>query len=226
MGVTMIHSISVHAVQFLTATAVAVFLLCSGTQAQDKEQGADFKALFNGKDLSGWKVSENPESVVVEDGTIITHGERAHAFYVGDDGKASFTNFHLKAKVKTAKGANSGIYFHTEFQEAGWPSKGYECQVNNTQQDPKKTGGLYGVQDNFEAPVKDDVWFDYDIIVEGKHVIVKINGKTISDYTEPDDVERAESMSGRLVGSGTFALQAHDPGSKVWFKDIMVKTLP
>ena len=217
-------SISKCAVQFSVATAVAVVLLCGGTQAQEKE--AEFKPLFNGKDLSGWEVSENPASVVVEDGALITHGERAHAFYVGDDGKASFKNFHLKAKVKTAEGANSGIYFHTEFQEKGWPSKGYECQVNNTQKDPKKTGGLYAVQDNFEAPVKDDVWFDYDIIVEGKHVIVKINGKTISDYTEPDDVEREESMADRLIGSGTFALQAHDPGSKVWFKEIMVKTLP
>ena len=209
-------------VQFSVATAVAVILLCGGAQAQD----AEFKPLFNGRDLSGWKVSENSESVVVEEGAIITHGKRAHAFYVGDDGKASFKNFHLKAKVKTAKGANSGIYFHTEFQEKGWPAKGYECQVNNTQKDPKKTGGLYAVQDNFEAPVKDDVWFDYDITVEGKHVVVKINGKTISDYTEPDDVERKESLKGRLIGSGTFALQAHDPGSKVWFKDIMVKTLP
>lgn len=209
-------------VQFSVATAVAVILLCGGAQAQD----AEFKPLFNGKDLSGWKVSENSESVVVEEGAIITHGERAHAFYVGEDGKASFKNFHLKAKVKTAKGANSGIYFHTEYQEEGWPAKGYECQVNNTQKDPKKTGGLYAVQDNFEAPVKDDVWFDYDITVDGKHVMVKINGKTISDYTEPEDVERKEAMSGRLIGSGTFALQAHDPGSKVWFKDIMVKTLP
>ena len=215
-------SISKRAVQFSVAISVAVVLLCGVTQAQD----AEFKPLFNGTDLSGWKVSENSESVVVEDGAIVTHGERAHAFYVGDDGKASFTNFHLKAKVKTAKGANSGIYFHTEYQEEGWPSKGYECQVNNTQQDPKKTGGLYAVQDNFEAPVKDDVWFDYDIIVEGKHVVVKINGKTISDYTEPEDVKRKESLAGRLIGSGTFALQAHDPGSKVWFKDIMVKTLP
>ncbi len=219
-------SISKRVDQISFAIAVAFVLLCGGTQAQDKEQAADFKPLFNGKDLSGWKVSENPESVVVEDGAMITHGERAHAFYVGDDGKASFTNFHLKAKVKTAKGANSGIYFHTEFQKEGWPSKGYECQVNNTQEDPKKTGGLYAVQDNFEAPVKDDVWFDYDIIVEGKHVVVKINGKTISDYTEPEEVERKESLAGRLIGSGTFALQAHDPGSKVWFKDIMVKTLP
>jgi len=218
----MFSTILKRAVQYSVTTAMAILFFSNCLMAQD----AEFKPLFNGTDLSGWKVNENPESVAVEDGAIITHGERAHAFYVGDDGEASFKNFHLKAKVKTAKGSNSGIYFHTEFQEKGWPSKGYECQVNNTQSDPKKTGGLYAIEDNFEAPVEDDVWFDYEIIVDDKHVIVKINGKTITDYTEPEDAEREDAMAGRLIGSGTFALQAHDPGSKVWFKDILVKTLP
>eukprot|EP01043_Picozoa_sp_COSAG02_P108969 COSAG02_NODE_45019_length_361_cov_0.583969_1_plen_64_part_10 len=62
-------------------------------------------------------------------------------------------------------GANSGIYFHTKFLKSGWPNRGYEAQVNNTQSDKKKTGGLYNVKDNFKAPVKDNEWFDYDIIV-------------------------------------------------------------
>ena len=177
--------------------------------------------MFNGTDLSGWKVNENPESVYLEDGCLVTHGERAHAFYVGADGKADFVNFHFKAKVKTKKGANSGIYFHTQFLDSGWPNRGYEAQVNNTQQDKKKTGGLYNVKDNFTPPCKDDEWFDYEIMVQGKHIVVKINGKTISDYTEPDDLDRPE----RCLSHGTFALQAHDPGSKVFYKDLMVKKL-
>lgn len=210
------------AIRMATVLGLTFAVFSTAVSAQDN----DFQSLFNGTDLTGWKVSENPESVTVADGVIVTHGERAHAFYLGEDGKASFTNFHLKAKVKTSKGANSGIYFHTEFQESGWPSKGYECQVNNTQSDPKKTGGLYAVKDNFEAPVEDGVWFDYEVIVDGKHVVIKIDGQTITDYTEPDDVERKEAMAGRVLSSGTFALQAHDPESKVFFKDIMVKSLP
>ncbi len=177
--------------------------------------------MFNGKDLLGWHVNENAKSVYIEDGCIVTHGKRAHLFYVGPEGHAEFKNFHFKAKVKTTKGSNSGIYFHTKFLKTGWPDKGYEAQVNNTQGDPKKTGGLYNVQDNLKAPVKDDEWFDFEIIVQGKQIVVKINGKKISDYTEPDDLDRPN----RQLSSGTFALQAHDPKSKVYFKDLKVKVL-
>ena len=125
----------------------------------------------------------------------------------------------------TKPNANSGIYFHTKYQAEGWPSAGYECQVNNTHKDEKKTGGLYGVKDYFEVPAKDDVWFDYEIMVEGKHVVIKVDGKVITDYTEPENPERPEGMKDRLISSGTIALQAHDPGSKVMYKDLMLKVL-
>ena len=196
----------------LTLSICSLFAI--NAEAQD-----EWVSMFNGKDLSGWRVNENKDSVYVKDGALVTHGPRAHAFFVGKDGKADFKNFHLKAKVMTMPQANSGIYFHTKYQDSGWPNKGYEAQVNNTQRDPKKTGGLYNVQDNFKAPVKDNEWFDYEIIVKGKHIVVKINGKTISDYTEPDDLDRPE----RCLSSGTFALQAHDPGSKVMYKDMNYK---
>jgi hypothetical protein len=207
---------------FLTLCTI-IFLVPANCFAQEVD---GFTSMFNGENLLGWHVSgDNPKSIYIEDKAIVTHGERAHVFYVGETGHADFKNFHFKAKVKTLKGANSGIYFHTKFQANGWPSIGYEAQVNNTQSDPKKTGGLYAIQDNFEAPVKDDEWFDYEIIVKGKQIVIKINDKTISDYTEPENAERKDGMKDRILSSGTFALQAHDPGSKVYFKDLMVKPL-
>jgi len=62
--------------------------------------------------------------------------------------------------------------------------------------------------------------------VQGKRVIIKINDKTVVDYTEPDNVQRPAGMAERLISSGTFALQGHDPKSKVLFKDFMVRPLP
>ena len=99
-------------------------------------------------------------------------------------------------------------------------------QVNNSHTDPKRTAGLYSVKDNMEAPAKDDEWFTMQIVVQGKHVTTSVNGKTIVDYTEPDGVERPADMKARLITSGTFALQGHDPKSKVLVKNIMVKVLP
>ena len=197
-------------------------LICpAGHPARGAENG-EWMSLFNGRDLSGWRVSENPDSVRVEDGMIVVHGPRAHAFYVGEDGKATFRNFHFQAQVRTSPGSNSGIYFHTRYQERDWPRRGYEAQVNNSHSDPKKTGGLYNVQDNFRPVAEDEQWFQYEIIVQGKRIIIKIDGKTISDYTEPADLNRPE----RQLSEGTFALQAHDPDSKVCFRDLKVKVLP
>ncbi len=207
--------------QLIACVTLSLSVLSVTPQPTGNAPPDEWIKMFDGQTLDGWRVNENQPSVYVEDGCLVTHGPRAHAFYVGEDGKADFKNFHFKAKVKTMPGSNSGIYFHTQFLESGWPDKGYEAQVNNTQGDPKKTGGLYAVQDNFKAPVKDDEWFDYEIIVRDKHIVVKINGDTISDYTEPDDLNRPN----RQLSSGTFALQAHDPNSKVYYKDLFVKPL-
>ena len=192
--------------------------------AQDKEEG--FVPLFNGKDLTGWKANESPETFKVEDGKIIANGNRSHLFYVGDVKNHDFKDFELKAQVLCKTNSNSGIYFHTQFQDKGWPEKGFECQVcANGYKDPRKTGSLYAVKDLAEAPAKDDEWFDYHIIVKGKSVTTKINGKVAVEWTQPDDWTPPKGMAGRKLSSGTFALQGHDPGSRVEYKNIRVKPL-
>jgi len=182
--------------------------------------------LFNGKDLDGWKPNEKPETFVVKDGELIVKGDRCHLFYVGKVNGGDFKNFELRAEIMTKKGANSGVYFHTEFQKDGWPYKGYEIQVNNSHADPKRTAGVYGIKDNFEAPAKDDEWFTMEIKVEGKHIVTKVNNKVISDYTEPDPWVATKGFPGRKVDHGTFAIQGHDPGSEVHYRKIEVKPLP
>jgi hypothetical protein len=190
--------------------------------------------IFNGKDLSGWKSNEAGEGksgvFTVEDGKLKVSGGRSHLFYAGADGKANFKNFEFKAKMMTTPGANSGIYFHTEFQDKDWPKKGFECQVNATHTDRKKTGGLYAVKDVLDnAPNKDNVWCDYEIKVDGKHIVIKIDGKVTTDWTQPDDWDpktMLKGMDGRKLGEGTFAIQGHDPKSTTYYKDIFLKPLP
>lgn len=125
----------------------------------------------------------------------------------------------------TTPGSNSGIYFHTQYQEGGWPSKGYEVQVNNSHTDWRRTGSLYGVQDVKEVFVDDNVWYTEHIIVQGKHITIKINDKTVVDYVEPEEIATKVKEGGRKISNGTFALQGHDPKSIVYYKDIMVKPL-
>ncbi|MBK8099393.1 MAG: DUF1080 domain-containing protein [Planctomycetes bacterium] len=188
--------------------------------------GGGFASIFDGKSLAGWRVNENPASVQVHDGALVVKGERAHVFYDGPVYSHSFQNFELSCLVRTKPGANSGVYFHTGFQGDGWPAKGYEVQVNNTQSDWRRTGGLYAVQDVKEAPAKDDQWFLLNVRVDGKHVVVTVDGKVTADYVEPDGVRREGGLEGRLLSRGTFALQCHDPGSEVHYKQIRVRPLP
>lgn len=183
--------------------------------------------LFDGKSLDGWKASENTGTFTVKDGEILVHGARSHLYYVGPVNNANFTNFEFKADVKTEINANSGIYFHTAYQDTDWPAKGFEVQVNNTHTDIKKTGSLYNVKDsNHQSRAFDYEWFTEHIIVQGKHVTIKVNGHTVVEWTQPDDWKGVEGWPGRTLSSGTFALQGHDPASIVHFKNIMVKPLP
>jgi hypothetical protein len=190
-------------------------------------------SLFDGKTLEGWKASENQGSFRVEDGVIVAGGQRSHLFYMGREGNARFRNFEFQAEVMTTPGSNSGIYFHTEYQQTGWPSKGYECQVFNSARDPnasyvehKMTGSLYAIRNTWKAPARDNEWFRYRIRVEGKTIRIWINDALIVDYTEPETPFRPADMRGRVLSSGTFALQGHDPQSVVRFRNLRVMPLP
>src|SRR5437764_1365093 len=216
---------------FLVLGAAAILITAPALRADDakkapKPDRQGFYTLFNGKDLDDWKPSEHPETFRIEDKNLVVNGQRAHLYYMGPVGNHDFKNFHLKAELMSFPKANSGIYFHTEFQEGGWPNKGFECQVNETHGDIKKTGGLYNVKDVLnEAPVKDNEWFTYDIIVVDKTVTLKINGKTTCEWTQPDDWKGPEGMPGRVLSSGTIAIQGHDPGSKTLYRSIKIKPL-
>ncbi|MFC1542970.1 family 16 glycoside hydrolase [Candidatus Neomarinimicrobiota bacterium] len=192
----------------------------------------DWIPLFDGNSLDGWRANENTGSVTVQDGQIICDGPRSHLFYVGDVQNTNFKNFELKAEVMAAPGANSGIYFHTQFQDTGWPEKGYEVQINTSHlgagnyRELKKTGSLYAVRNVFKSIVKDDEWYTMHIIVRGKRIMVRVNDVLLVDYVEPDTPVRSKSMTGRILSSGTFAIQCHDPDSRVAFRSILVKPLP
>jgi len=205
------------------------FIICivfCSLNCQTKQDG--WIPLFDGKTLTGWKGAEHPNSFRIENDAILCDGPRAHLFYNGTVQNATFNNFEYKVDVKTHSGSNSGVYFHTEFQEEGWPAKGCEAQVNNTYPKTgnyyefKKTGSLYGIRNLFKSPVKDNEWFTMHIIVQGNNVKINLNDRLVVDWTEPEKTEKES----KRISSGTFAFQCHDPKSKVYYKNIFVKPLP
>ena len=209
--------------RYLVSCCFLLFIAMACTTSKSAASGDGWISLFDGKSLDGWKASENPATFSVEDGAIVVHGPRAHLFYEGPVMDHDFKNFEFKAQVMTTPGSNSGIFIHTAYQDEGWPSKGYEIQVNNSHTDWRRTGSVYGEDDVREVYVSDNEWYTQHIIVRGNTVTVKINDETVVEYTEPDDIDPATT---KRLSSGTVALQGHDPDSKVYYKDVMVKPLP
>ncbi len=212
----------------LSTLVFAVTLITLGAfsdlASADHHEAGPWVSLFDGKTLGDWKANENgSDAFSVEDGAIVVNGTRAHLFFMGEENQ--FKNFHFRAEVKTNPTSNSGIYFHTKWLDTGWPQYGYESQVNVSQGDLVKSGSLYNTvkifaDDIAKAGLSNDTWWVQEIIVRGKHVIVKLNGNVVIDYTEPEDKEGTVKL-----GSGTFALQAHDPGSTAYFRNIEVRRL-
>lgn len=203
----------------------AVVLLASLAQPPVAEPG--WTSLFNGKDFTGWKIS-NPASFSIKEGAIVANGSAGHAFYDGPFMNHTFRNFELKVDVMTRNNSNGGVYVLTEFQEKGFPAKGFEVQVNNSYvKDPVKSGSLYHVSDVKEAPAKDDEWFTEHIIVKGDVITVMVNDKQLVQWTRPAEWKTDPSKANRQMNDvgGTIALQAHDPNSTVYYKNIRIKPL-
>src|ERR1043166_6029644 len=189
-----------------------------------------FTSLFNGTDLTEWKIGGPPDSFSVKDGAIVASGPASHAFYDGPFRNHSFRNFELKVDVMTRAGSNGGVYVLTEYEadpanvraSGHFPSKGFEIQVNNSHSDRVRTGSLYHVQDLLDdSPAKDDEWFTEDILVEGDRITVKVNDKQVVDWHQPADWNGGREGPGRrITGPGTIALQAHDPRSTVYYRNI------
>lgn len=205
--------------QTLIVALASVIMALSSVWAADSEEG--FATIFDGKSFTGWRTSlDNTNTWKIEDGAFVTRGAVAHVFYIGDTN--GFKNFELKVDVMTEPGANGGIYFHTAYQEKGFPRAGIECQVNVSHTDWIKTGSLYGLANFGLTPAKDNQWWTQHIIVRGRKVTIKIDGKTVIEYNEPPVNPTGR---GKKLGEGTFALQAHDPKSIVHYKNIRVKRL-
>jgi hypothetical protein len=209
-----------------TVLRFSPILLAFVLQAAPKVEPG-FTSLFNGKDFTGWKLS-NEASWSIENGAIKANGTAGHAFYDGPFRDHMFRNFELRVDVMTKANSNGGIYVLTEYQEKGFPRKGFEIQVNNSYvKDRVKTGSLYHVQDVLDnAPAKDDEWFTETIIVKDKTITVSVNGKQTVSWTQPADWDGGREGPGRsITGPGTIAFQAHDPNSTVYYRNVRIKSL-
>jgi hypothetical protein len=187
------------------------------------DPGGAFVPLFNGRDLTGWKVYPSGTGAwKVEGGLLVGRGPLSHLFTERGD----YTNFHFRVEAMINDGGNSGQYFRAQFGPGF--IKGYEAQIDSTHRDPIKTGSLYPAFDlqlspsdrqkitilqQLHRPLE---WFTQEVIARDNHVVIKVNGQTTVDFVDQKNTYR----------QGHLALQQHDPATVVKFRKVEVKELP
>lgn len=141
----------------------------------------------------------------VDHNNIVVEGPERYLYYQGAVDGGDFQNFEFKAEVYTYPEANSGIFFHTRFKDVGPPTYGYEADINTIQGDGSKTGGINPGQNESGDDLAHDLheYFEYYIRVDGKMITTKIDGETVTTYTEPSGQEGTHKLE-----RGTIALQS------------------
>ena len=190
----------------------ATFALSAENRIVDKFKSHkyDWFSIFDGSTLEGWKANEHPESWSVKDGLLRGDGEASHLFYM----ESKCVNCEFRADVRINHGGNSGMYFRTAFGP-GFPA-GYEAQVNSSHTDPVRTGSLYNFVSITDQLVPDNTWFNQHIIVEGNHIQIFVDGKKTVDFVDEKNT----------FTDGYLALQQHNRGSVVEFKNLSMRELP
>ena len=195
----------------ICAAASLAALLCAGAAQNAPQAGRDgWIGMFDGKTLDGWQANENPGSWKVVDGAITGDGPASHLFWMTRECE----NCEFRAEVKLNHSGNSGMYLRAAFGP-GFP-KGYEAQVENTSPDPQKTGSLYNFSRVTEQLIPDDAWWTQHIIADGNHIVIKVNDKTVVDTVEAKNT----------YTKGYLALQQHNAGSVVQFRNLTMRPLP
>jgi hypothetical protein len=205
-------------VQVLAVTGLIVFSMAA--IRPDRASAPQKKAvkLFNGKDLTGWKV-QGTEKWYVQNGELICESgpEKKYGYLATDK---FYKDFDLTLQFKQEANGNSGVFFRSTFE--GTKVSGWQVEVAPPNHD---TGGVYEsygrgwlvqIPEEKEGYLKMGEWNDMRIRVEGGHVQTWLNGHPMVDFED-------EKIA---AGNGSIALQIHDGGGiKVHWKKLLLREL-
>jgi hypothetical protein len=201
---------------------VATALLAGLTGAAQKPPEGGWQALFNGKDLTGWK-KNGDEKWIVEQGTILCESTANKYGYLTTE--KTYRDFDLRLKFKGEATGNSGLFFHARITGID-PEHGPDIEGMQVEVDPsigKHTGGLYESggrgwvimpTPEGEKALKPNEWNDLEASVHSNHIVVRLNGVQVTDYNDASP----------KYTDGVIALQIHTGGGvKMRWKDIYIK---
>ncbi|XUZ28513.1 ThuA domain-containing protein [Streptomyces sp. RMIT01] len=192
----------------------------TGQVKADCKPDTDYRPIFNGKTLQGWKQA-GPGRFSVSDGALHSEGGMGLLTYQAKE----LTSYSLKLDWKVAGDDNSGVFVGYPESDDPWSAvdNGYEIQIDATDAADRTTGAVYTFKSaNIKA--RDRVlrppgqWNSYEIKVQGERLRVFLNGVKINDFTNTDPA--------RSLKDGYIGLQNHGADDQVSFRNIQLKELP
>jgi len=194
----------------------------------------EWKQLFNGKNLDGWK-HVGPGDMTVEDGLIHTHGGMGLLYWTG--AKLGDCTIRVVYKMRDSND-NSGVFVRIPVAptEPWMPvNYGYEVQIDNHPETSNEdeyhiTGTLYSLTKPLAKPGKPGPeWNTMEITLDGPRTVVAVNGEKVTDYTEGEPVPEKkfdfEPERGPRPNYGYIGLQNHSDNDIVFFKEVAVRPL-
>ena len=205
--------------------AAAVISLLSVVETA---QAQNWKPLWDGKDLSQW-TQVGPGKFVIENGLLKTTG--GMGLLVWNGGKLGNGVIRVVYKNEIQK-SNSGVFIRIpEAPSEPWMpvNKGYEVQIDDSNDDYHVTGVLYSLTKAKAKPGKPGEWNTMEITLEGPRTRVTVNGQLVTDFKEGDPVpekkQQYEPDRGPRPNEGYIGLQNHSDRDVVYFKEISFRPL-
>lgn len=203
---------------------VLIIVVIHNCFAQPKEK---WVKLFNGKDLTGWRLVNGTATYEVRDGMIVGTcvKDSPNSFLATD---REYDNFIFEVQVKIDDGINSGIQFRSKQRESDGRLHGYQMEVDHRKErawsggiyDEARRGWLYPVELNPAAKVayKWDDWNTYRIECIDNTIRTWVNDVPVAYLVDRETL------------SGLIALQVHAVynqegiGKKTYWKNIRIQT--
>jgi len=194
--------------------SISTILILTGFVVPQKKE-----SLFNGKDLTGWKIY-GTEKWYVDNGQLVCESgpDKKYGYLATEK---FFKNFDITVEFLQESNGNSGLFFRSTIE--GTKISGWQCEVAPQGHD---TGGIYEsygrawlkqIPDEKENILKPGEWNKLRLRVEGDRVQSWLNGEPMVDFTD-------EKIG---KGTGSIALQIHDGGGiKVRWRNLVIEELP
>ena len=172
----------------------------------DEELADGWVLLFDGETLFGWKAATEADWKVADGVISVSDGEPGLLCTTGQ-----FGNYQLKVDFRSARGTNSGIFLRTGPKPADVTSQCYELNIADTADSAFPTGSFVR-RKRCEGNHDSTDWQTFEVTADGAHFIVKLDGQTVLDYTDPTP-----------PGRGLIGLQLNS--GKVEFRNVKLKPL-